>query len=102
MFSHVSAQVSAVKRVVFRRAVGSTGCWSRASDPGSPSASRSKSVFSTVQRHLVRSHLWETESWPDLATVPTGADLLRACPKIDQPLEEIAASLAESVRTRLY
>ena len=51
---------------------------------------------------LVRSHLWETESWPDLATVPTGAELLRASPKIDQPLEEIAASLVESVRTRLY
>ena len=37
-----------------------------------------------------------------LALVRGGADLLRACPKIDQPLEEIAASLAESVRTRLY
>ena len=58
--------------------------------------------FLHCAKALVRSHLWETESWPDLATVPTGAELLRACPKIDQPLEEIAASLAESVRTRLY
>jgi hypothetical protein len=30
------------------------------------------------------------------------AELLRACAKIDQHLEEIAASLAESVGTRLY
>jgi hypothetical protein len=47
------------------------------------------------------SHLWETESWPDLDAVPTGAEVLQACPKIDQALEEIAASLAESVRTQL-
>jgi hypothetical protein len=38
----------------------------------------------------------------DLDTVSTGAEPLRACPKIDQPLEEIAASLVESVRTCLY
>jgi predicted pyridoxine 5'-phosphate oxidase superfamily flavin-nucleotide-binding protein len=56
--------------------------------------------FLHCAKALVRSQLWETESWPDLTTVPTGAEL-RACPKIDQPLEEIAASLVESVRTRL-
>ena len=50
----------------------------------------------------MRSHLWETESWPDLATVPTGAELLRSTPKIDMPLEELAASLEEGVRSRLY
>jgi len=59
-------------------------------------------VFLHCAKALVRSHLRETESWPDLATVPTGAELLRSCPKIDQPLEEIAASLVEGVRTRLY
>ena len=58
--------------------------------------------FLHCAKALVRSHVWETESRPDLATVPTGAELLQACPKIDQPLEEIAASLVESVRTRLY
>ncbi len=58
--------------------------------------------FLHCAKALVRSHLWETESWPDLASVPTGAELLQACPKIDQPVEEIAASLVESVRTRLY
>jgi hypothetical protein len=52
--------------------------------------------FLRCAKPLVRSHLWEIESWPDLATVPTGADLLRACLKIDQPLEEIAASLARA------
>jgi hypothetical protein len=38
-----------------------------------PSASRSRSVSSTVPKALVRSHLWEAELWPDLDTVPTGA-----------------------------
>ena len=58
--------------------------------------------FLHCAKALVRSHLWETESWPDLSTVPTGAELLRSTPKIDMPLEELAASLAEGVKTRLY
>jgi PPOX class probable FMN-dependent enzyme len=58
--------------------------------------------FLQCAKALVRSKIWEAESWPDLATVPTGAELLRACPKIHQLVEEIAASLAESLRTRLY
>jgi uncharacterized protein len=58
--------------------------------------------FLHCAKALVRSHLWETESWPDLASVPTGAELLRSTPKIDTPLEEIALSLEESVRARLY
>ena len=58
--------------------------------------------FLHCAKALVRSHLWETDSWPDLSTVPTGAELLRSSPKIDMPLEELAASLAESVKTRLY
>jgi len=41
--------------------------------------------FLQCAKALVRSHLWETESWPYLATVPAGAELLRACPTIDQP-----------------
>jgi PPOX class probable FMN-dependent enzyme len=58
--------------------------------------------FLHCAKALVRSQLWETESWPDLATVPTGAELLRSTPKIDMPLEELALSLEEGVRTRLY
>jgi PPOX class probable FMN-dependent enzyme len=58
--------------------------------------------FLHCAKALVRSHLWEAESWPDLATVPTGAELLRSTPKIDTPLEELAVSLQEGVRTRLY
>ena len=58
--------------------------------------------FLHCAKALVRSSLWQTESWPDLATVPTGAELLRSTPKIDMPLEELAASLAEGVKARLY
>lgn len=58
--------------------------------------------FLHCAKALVRSSLWQTESWPDLATVPTGAELLRSTPKIDMPLEELAISLEEGVRNRLY
>jgi PPOX class probable FMN-dependent enzyme len=55
---------------------------------------------------LVRSHLWEAETWPDLATVPTGAELLMSATRpqdmTTEALEELAASLEEGVRTRLY
>jgi uncharacterized protein len=62
--------------------------------------------FLHCAKALVRSHLWESETWPDLATVPTGAELLMAATRPGNTsaaaLEELAESLAEGVRTRLY
>jgi len=52
---------------------------------------------------FIRSELWEPGSWPDLATVPTGAQLLKGTRRgFDASEEEIAAGLQESYRTRLY
>ena len=52
---------------------------------------------------LIRSELWEPGSWPDLVTVPTGAELLNGTRRgFDATLEEIDEGLKESYATRLY
>jgi PPOX class probable FMN-dependent enzyme len=52
---------------------------------------------------FLRSKLWEPESWPDLATVPTGGELLRGTRRgVGMTTEEIDRGLVESYRTRLY
>lgn len=52
---------------------------------------------------LIRSELWEPGSWPDLVTVPTGAEILKGTRRgFDATLEEIDAGLKESYATRLY
>ena len=59
--------------------------------------------FLHCAKALVRSQLWQTESWPDLSTVPTGAELLMsAVGSNGMTLKEMEESLAEGVRTRLY
>ena len=62
--------------------------------------------FLHCAKALVRSRLWETESWPDLASVPTGAELLMSATRpyemTPETLAEVAASLEEGVRSRLY
>jgi PPOX class probable FMN-dependent enzyme len=62
--------------------------------------------FLHCAKALVRSKLWEPETWPDLATVPTGAQLLMSATRPDEmtaeALKEVEESLAEGVRTRLY
>lgn len=49
-----------------------------------------------------RSQLWEPESWPDLATVPSGAQLLKDAVGATETLAEIEARLAEGYRLRMY
>jgi PPOX class probable FMN-dependent enzyme len=49
-----------------------------------------------------RSKLWEPESWPDLATVPSGAQMLKDSVGAAETLEEIEARLAEGYRLRMY
>ncbi len=52
---------------------------------------------------FLRSKLWEPESWPDLATVPTGGELLKGTRRgFDATVEEIDRGLVESYRTRMY
>jgi len=49
-----------------------------------------------------RSQLWEPESWPDLATVPSGAQVLKDAVGASETIEEIEARLAEGYRLRMY
>jgi PPOX class probable FMN-dependent enzyme len=52
---------------------------------------------------FLRSELWEPGSWPDLATVPSGAQLLKGTRRgFDATLEEIEAGLQEGYRLRMY
>jgi hypothetical protein len=52
---------------------------------------------------LIRSKLWEPEAWPDLATVPTGAQIYKTSRgDVSETVEEIERGLVESYRTRLY
>ena len=50
---------------------------------------------------MIRSELWNSESWPDLSTLPTMAAALKAHIGT-MPLEEISRLIDESERNRLY
>ena len=49
-----------------------------------------------------RSKLWEPASWPDLAAVPSGAEMLKSTGRTAESIPEIEERLEESYRTRLY
>jgi len=52
---------------------------------------------------FLRSELWEPSSWPDLATVPSGGQLLKGTPGgVNETVDEINERLLESYRTRIY
>lgn len=51
---------------------------------------------------MVRSRLWERDSWPDDASLPTQAQCLVAHGRLDETVEQVQASIEESRRTRLY
>jgi PPOX class probable FMN-dependent enzyme len=59
--------------------------------------------FMHCGKAFLRSELWEPASWPDLATVPSGAEILKGTKRgFDQTVEEIETYLKESYRTRMY
>jgi PPOX class probable FMN-dependent enzyme len=58
--------------------------------------------FMHCAKAFKRSQLWEPDSWPDLATVPTGAQLIKAALASDEPLAAIQARLDEGYRLRMY
>jgi PPOX class probable FMN-dependent enzyme len=52
---------------------------------------------------FLRSQLWEPASWPDLATVPSGGQLLSGTRRgIGMSVEEIDTGLAAAYKTTLY
>jgi uncharacterized protein len=59
--------------------------------------------FMHCGKAVLRSELWEPAAWPDLATVPSGAEILKGTKRgFDQTVEEIETYLQESYRTRMY
>jgi uncharacterized protein len=58
--------------------------------------------FMHCAKAFKRSHLWEPESWPDLGTVPTGAQLIKAALASEEPLATIQERLDEGYRLRMY
>jgi PPOX class probable FMN-dependent enzyme len=59
--------------------------------------------FMHCGKAFLRSELWEPTSWPDLATVPSGAEILKGTKRgFDQTVEEIEKYLQEGYRTRMY
>jgi PPOX class probable FMN-dependent enzyme len=51
---------------------------------------------------MLRSRLWQSETWPVDAALPSHARCLLDQAKPGQTLEELEASIAEGYRTRLY
>lgn len=59
-------------------------------------------VLAHCPKCMIRSGLWKPAAWPDVAAVPSLAETLVAHARLPQPVEEVAASLEEGNRTRLY
>ena len=51
---------------------------------------------------MIRSRLWERESWPDGTNLPSQAQCLVAHGALEESIEHVQASIDESRRTRLY
>jgi PPOX class probable FMN-dependent enzyme len=61
-----------------------------------------ESVMSHCPKCMIRSGLWRPEDWPDISDVPSLAETIKVHGKIADPVEDVAAGLAASVRDRLY
>ena len=51
---------------------------------------------------MLRSGLWRKDEWPDIDGLPTQAQCLVEHAKLDEPLEEVQASIEKSRKTQLY
>ena len=76
------------------------------SDPGKPAilavVVRPDEVFLHCPKALIRSSLWETETWPPAGELPSAAQILRDHVGDEATVAEVQAMLDESVATRLY
>lgn len=59
-------------------------------------------AFLQCGKALIRSHLWEPETWPARAELPSPAAMLKAARGVPGPVEEIQAQLDEGYATRLW
>jgi predicted pyridoxine 5'-phosphate oxidase superfamily flavin-nucleotide-binding protein len=51
---------------------------------------------------MIRSRLWEKESWPDVKLLPSQAQCLVDHGNLRESVEEVQASIEERRRTALY
>jgi PPOX class probable FMN-dependent enzyme len=59
-------------------------------------------VLSHCPKCMIRSGLWQPESWPDLTDLPTFAETLIAHAKLAETVDEVQAIIDQANRERLY
>ena len=59
-------------------------------------------VFVHCAKALIRSSLWDTDAWPDAGDLPSAAAMLRDHMGDGKSVEEVQATIDESIATRLY
>lgn len=59
-------------------------------------------LYMHCAKAFVRSSLWNAESWPDRAELPTGGQLIRAASGASTPVATLDKALDEGTRTRQY
>src|SRR5262245_42673378 len=59
-------------------------------------------VLSHCPKCMIRSGLWQPESWPDTTDLPTFAETLKAHAMLAEPIEEIQIIIDRGNRERLY
>jgi PPOX class probable FMN-dependent enzyme len=63
---------------------------------------RVNEVFFHCAKCVIRSKLWEAASWPDIASLPTHAQLLVEQGKLDISIEQMQSIIERNERERLY
>src|SRR5207237_3988371 len=63
---------------------------------------RVEQAFIHCGKCMLRSGLWRKDEWLDVDGLPTQAQCLVAHAKLDEPLEEVQASIEKSRKTQLY
>jgi uncharacterized protein len=61
-----------------------------------------REVFFHCAKCVIRSQLWNTASWPDLAGLPSLAQAMVDAGKLEETPEEMQALIDKDVRERLY
>ncbi len=59
-------------------------------------------VLSHCPKCMIRSHLWESEAWPDPAGIPSLAELLVAHAALAETVEDVQAVVDNDAVVRLY
>jgi predicted pyridoxine 5'-phosphate oxidase superfamily flavin-nucleotide-binding protein len=76
------------------------------SDPGKPAilavVVRPDEVFMHCAKALIRSSLWEPDTWPPTDKLPSAAQILRDHVGDGRTVAEVQEQLDESIATRLY